>query len=210
MEVDVDNLATLTRRWRSGLCGPDVEMASDCASKTYSLRRIQVRWIPLSMSKHHTEEIQLAVELSEILWDFWLLKQPMAEFDNVLENMRQQRFMQLLIESLILRLCKFRDTDTRSLSFDQAIKSLRKRAAGAGRVEGLATQVEQYRKITQNLEKHRDNRIAHLAKSGRDRLKPAVEIGDAVRMAVKIVDAISGDRVVYRAFGVNLRAELAV
>jgi len=162
------------------------------------------------VDKQLSEENLLALELTEILWDFYLLKQPMAESDSILENMMQLRFKDLLISSLILRLCKLRDTDTRSLSFDQAIKSLRKQAATAARVVGLEPQVKQYRKLTENLEKHRDIRIAHLAKSGRGRLKPTLEIGDAVRLAVKIVDIISGIPVGYCAFGIDLRTELGV
>lgn len=166
--------------------------------------------IPLPMGKQLSEEALLTVELSEILWDFYLLKQPIAESDSIVENMTQLRFKDLLIASLILRLCKLRDTDTRSLSFDQTIKSLRKRAASASRVVGLEPQVKQYRKLTENLEKHRDIRIAHLAKTGRGRLKPIVEIGDAVRLAVKIVDIISGFPVGYSAFGIDLRTDLGV
>lgn len=162
------------------------------------------------MSKHQSEEELLGVELSEILWDYYLLRQPMAEFDTVIENMTQLRFRQLLIASLILRLCKLRDTDTRSLSFDQTIKSLRKRPASASRVVGLEPQIKRYRTLTENLEKHRYTHVAHLAKSGRGCLKPTVEIEDAVRLAVRIVDTMNGNPVSHRAFGVDLRAEAGV
>ena len=83
------------------------------------------------MTKELSEEGYLASEVLEILWDFYLLKRPMGESDNAVENMTQLRFKELLIGSLILRLCKLRDDDTRSLSLDQTIKALRKRAASA-------------------------------------------------------------------------------
>ena len=157
-----------------------------------------------------SEEDLLGLELSEILWDFYLLKRPMPESDVLLDNMAQLRFRQLLVSSLILRLCKLRDTDTRSISFDQVVKVLQKRAATAGRVVGVAAALKKFRRLTENLEKHRDNYIAHLAKTGRSRLKPATEIRDAVRESARIVDILSGQKVSCEAFGVDLRTELGV
>ena len=125
-----------------------------------------------------------------------------------LENLKTIRFVQLLINDITLRLCKFRDDDTRSLSFDQVYKVLRKRSASADRVTGLDQEIARYRQLTKNLENHRDAHIAHLSKRGGGHLKPLIEICDSIRMAVTITDKLSGGPNTYNLLDIDLRAEL--
>ena len=84
----------------------------------------------------------------------------------------------------------------------------RKRTATAGQVVGIAARIKKFTGLTENLEKHRDSYIAHPAKSGRSRLKPATEISAAVREAVGIVDNLPEEKVSVIAFGVDFRAKL--
>src|SRR6266851_9422648 len=147
---------------------------------------------------------QLCVEMSEILFDFYLLRSLSPDSNDPLENLKAIRFVQLLINDITLRLCKFRDDDTRSLSFDQVYKVLRKRSASADRVTGLEQEIARYRQLTKNLESHRDAHIAHLSKRGRWHLKPLVEIHDSIRMAVTITDKLSAGPNTYKLLDIDL------
>lgn len=114
----------------------------------------------------------------------------------------------LLTQDVILRLCKFRDKDSRSLSFDQALKALRKNASGTDRLKDVETRIKEYRRLTMNLGAHRDASVAHLSKQGSAHLKPPLQMFEAVRLAVDIVDDLSGERNPYQILNVNLRHEV--
>ncbi|MCB9106563.1 MAG: hypothetical protein H6633_20305 [Anaerolineales bacterium] len=149
----------------------------------------------------------LSVEILDILWSYYLLQTLPYELDSDdrLENLRTLKFIELLIGDIILRLCKFRDNDSRSLSFEQAIKDLRKRSATKGRVEGLEPVIKKYKVTTQNIENHRNSYIAHLSKRDRTHLKPTSEIYEAIQLAVQIVDTLSGEQNSYSIEGIDLR-----
>ena len=75
----------------------------------------------------------------DLLYSHYLLKSVSVEpeSEDALGNMRRIKMAQLLTNDIILRLCKFRDDDSRSLSFDRVYKALRKREAKKEQVEGL-------------------------------------------------------------------------
>ena len=125
--------------------------------------------------------------------------------DNALESFRTLKFSQLLCDDIILRLCKFSDGDSRSLSFEQAAKELRKRPATRDRVEDIEPLIKEYKTTTQSIRNHRNTRIAHLAKSDRTHLKPPTEIREAIQLALQIIDQLSGDQNEYRIEGIELR-----
>ena len=143
----------------------------------------------------------------EILYSHYLLKSVFEEpeSDDALSNMRRIRIAQLLANDIILRLCKFRNDDSRSLSFVQVLKALRKREATQNRVDGLENMIKDYRRITRNLESHRDAYIAHLSKQDRSHLKPTVEVVTAIGLALEITDRLCGEKNSYRVFDLDLR-----
>ena len=135
----------------------------------------------------------LSLEMLEILWSYYLLQAlpSTLDSDDPLENLRTLKFIVLLQGDIILRLCKFRDNDSRSLSFEQVVKDLRTRPATKDRVDGLEPLIKKYRAITQNIENHRDTYIAHCSKRDRTHLKPQIEIYEVIRLAVQITDLLS-------------------
>ena len=149
----------------------------------------------------------LGIEMLEILHSYYLLQtlSDPAESDNALENMKRMKFIQLLADDIILRLCKFRDDNSMSLSFVQVVKALRKRVAKRGRVDGIETQIKEYKRLTHNLENHRNAYIAHLSKRDRNHLRPTLEIVKAILLALDITDKLSGDENSYRLFDIDLR-----
>jgi hypothetical protein len=153
-------------------------------------------------------ERRLCVEVLEILWSYYLLKQQTCDSDISFENMKAMKFVQLLGNDIILGLCKFRDKDSRSLSFDQVFKELRKRAASKGYVKDIETKMAEYRRLTLNLQSHRDTYIAHLSKRDHAHLNPPTEMLATIRMAVQITDALVGSRNSYKVLDVDLRAEV--
>ncbi len=102
----------------------------------------------------------------------------------------------VLLQDVILRLCKFDDDDPRSWSFDQVAKKLRKRKDTEKRVEGVEDLLKVYRKEIAHLtEQHRNNYIAHLTKTPPGKDKQPKPISAAVSRALQIIDKFSGKRV---------------
>ena len=156
-----------------------------------------------------SEEQSLGVEMLDLLYSYYLLKSLSAEPEShdALGNMRRIKMAQLLTNDIILRLCKFRDDDSRSLSFDQVYKALRKREAKKERVDGLEPIIKKYRSLTRNLENHRDAYIAHLSKRDRSHLRPPVELADAIGLALTITDKLGGGKNSYKVLGLDLRQD---
>lgn len=150
----------------------------------------------------------LGVEILEILWTYYLLKQQVPNYDDTFSNLRENKFIQLLVNDIILRLCKFRDKDSRSISFEQAKKKLEKKNKVKSQNQYLDKILKKYRDHTINLEKHRDSYIAHLSKRDRIHLKPTIEIFTAIKMAVQIVDSLCGEKNAYRLEKIDLRVEV--
>jgi hypothetical protein len=86
-------------------------------------------------------EQSLGLEMLETLYSYYLLRAVSSEIESrdALTNMSRMKFVQLLTNDIILRLCKFRDDNSMSLSFDQVNKALRKRAAKKERLDGIET-----------------------------------------------------------------------
>lgn len=156
-------------------------------------------------------EENLGIEMLEILYSYYLLQGASLEegSDNALDNLRRVRFVQLLINDIILRLCKFRDDSSMSLSFIQVTKALRKRVVKKERVDGIEAEIRKYNLLTQNLENHRNTYIAHLSKRARTHLKPTVEISDAVTLALQITDRLCGRKNSYKVLDIDLRQVLS-
>ena len=161
--------------------------------------------------KVHTiaEEQSLGIEMLEILYSYYLLKSLSYELesDDALDNMRRMKMVQLLTNDIILRLCKFRDHDSRSLSFEQVYKTLRKREAKKNRVDGLETIISEYRSRTNNLENHRNAYIAHLAKRDRNHLKAPVDLVAIIGRALTIIDQLCGGKNSYKILNLDLRQD---
>lgn len=88
----------------------------------------------------------MGLEMLETLYSYYLLRavSPETESSDALTNMRKMKFAQLLTNDIILRLCKFRDDNSMSLSFDQVNKVLRKRAAKKDRLDGIENNIKEY------------------------------------------------------------------
>jgi hypothetical protein len=158
-------------------------------------------------SNNLSMEARLCVEVLEILLSFYFLQRlpDEAESDDLHENMKRLRFAQLLINDVILRLCKLREDNPNSICFPQVLKTLRKRAACKERAELLQPEVKRYNILTQNLETHRNSYIAHLSKRGTSHLKPLTEMFEAVTLAVQITDALSDEQNSYKFLDVDIR-----
>jgi hypothetical protein len=150
---------------------------------------------------------RLATEVLAILWEHFLLQRHAIDADGTLENLKNITIIQLLGNDIVVRLCKFRDTDTRSLSFDQVAKELRKRPATLDRALAVEKRLGGYRQLTLNLERHRDTYIAHLSKRPASELKPPLDMRDAIQMAVEIVDQLVGQRCHYEVERHDLQSE---
>ena len=151
------------------------------------------------------EELRLGSEILDILFSCYLLRSLSPSSDDPLENLKTTKFVHLVTNELTLRLCKFRDKDSRNLSFEQVFKTLKKKHIAVDQLNILEKQIKKYRQLTISLEAHRDAHVAHLAKRGTGHLKAPLEVLDAVRLAVEIVDIILGTRNEYRVLDVDLR-----
>lgn len=153
-------------------------------------------------------ESHLCCEILEILLAYYFLKQQSPNYDDSLSNLGVLKFMQLLHNDIILRLCKFRDKDSRSISFEQVKKKLEKKTENKNRYPHLDKMIKKYRELTINLENHRNSYIAHLSKSDKVHLKPTTEILTAIKMAVKIADDLVGAKNNFRVENIDLRVEI--
>lgn len=156
---------------------------------------------------HKSVPIQshLHVELLELLCTCYFRKRhPLPNSDDPTQNLECIKIHELFMNDIILRLCKFRDTDTRNISFVQVLKK-RKNKLETKSVQELTELVKKYRALTDNIEAHRNTRIAHLAKRDATNLKPPFEIDKAVRLALEIGDKLSGRREDYKLLGTDLR-----
>lgn len=179
--------------------------------------KVAVKWLN-EMSKKVKREIEnrhktippvqhLCMEVLEILWSYYLLQTLPSELDSddPLKYLQMMKFVGLLTNDVILRLCKFRDDDSRSLSFKQVFKDLRKRSATSARAENLESMIKRYKSVTQNIENHRNTYIAHLSKRDRTHLKPPIEIIEAIHLSIEITDALSDSQNSYIIEGIDLR-----
>ncbi len=153
----------------------------------------------------------LIMEVLEILWSYylWQTLSSKVDSDDPIENLRALKFNELLLADIILRLCKFKDGDSRSLSFEQVVKNLKKHSATKERVEGIEPLIKKYKTTTLNIENHRNTYIAHHAKRDRTHLKPPSEIYYAIQLAVQITDKLSGDQNAYNIMGTDLRKAIS-
>lgn len=149
----------------------------------------------------------IGFEIIEILWSYYLLKRELPVFDNAISNLRSMKIIQLLTNDIILRLCKFRETDSRSLSFDQLLKQ-EKKSGDENLYETLNSKIKQYRTITQNIENHRNSYVAHRLKRGNEHLRPPTELKEAIKLAVELIDLFSRETNQYMVEGIDLRCEL--
>lgn len=154
------------------------------------------------MKRHGLEK--LGFEILELLWSYYLLKQELEVSNNPLSNLRSMKIVQLLHNDIILRLCKFRDEDSRSLSFHQLLK-LKRESIDDSKLNVLTDKVKKYRNLTKNIENHRDCYVAHLSKRGNEHLKPVAELQEVIRMALELTDDFWGEENQLKIEGVDLR-----
>lgn len=157
------------------------------------------------MKRHGLEK--LGFEILELLWSYYLLRQETKVSDDPVLNLRSMKIIQLLQNDIILRLCKFRDKDSRSLSFDQLLKQ-EKKSNNNSRLKTLTDQVKKYRDLTKNIENHREAYVAHLSKRGNEHLKPLAELQGAIKLALDLTDCFWGEENQYEIGGVDLRIAL--
>ncbi len=152
-------------------------------------------------------QANLALEALELLVSSYFFKGKIPDSNNIIENFETMKFIQLLHNDIILRLCKFADDDSRSWSFAQALKKIRKRSNFKIPEEELSIKIKKYREIIRNIANHRNAYIAHLSKRDRTFLKPP-DLFPLIKMAVEILDDLSGKRKTYKFLDIDLRQEL--
>jgi len=156
------------------------------------------------MKRHGLEKT--GFEILELLWSYYLLRQEPEVSDDPVSNLRSMKIIQLLHNDIILRLCKFRDKDPRSLSFDQLLKQEKKSNDNSNsKLKTLTDRVKKYRDLTKNIENHRESYVAHLSKRGNEHLKPLAELQEAIKLALELTDDFWGEENQYKIEGVDLR-----
>ena len=150
---------------------------------------------------------KVGFEILEILWSFYLLIREHSDSDNRLENFKRIKMVQLLTNDIILRLCKFRDKDSRSFSFDQLLKDVKK-SGNQERLKKLTEKIKKFREQTKNIQRHRQFYVAHLSKQSRQDLRPITELRPVIKLAVEITDDFCEDTNQYEVGGINLRESL--
>jgi hypothetical protein len=157
------------------------------------------------MKQYNTKRI--GIEILELLWSYYLLKHEQPVTDDAISNMRSMKIIQLLTNDIILRLCKFRDKDSRSSSFNQLLKQ-EKKSNDQSQIATLSGKVKQFREITKNIERHRNSYVAHLSKMGNEHLSPLAELKEAINLAVELADLFSKEKNQYTIEGIDLRRML--
>lgn len=154
-----------------------------------------------------TPEQEISFEIMDILLSFYFFKREIPESEEWLANYRTLHFIKLLHNDIILRLCKLADEDSRSWSFDQARRKLRKRCNHKFQDSKYESQIKDFRKLVRPIREHRDTYIAHHSKRDRTHLKPP-ELLPAIRLAVEISDSLAAENVGYRISNIDLRADI--
>ena len=148
----------------------------------------------------------VSVEILEILTSFYVLKRIRPESSDAHENLRTMHLVRLLRDDVILRLCKLDDNDTRSWSFEQALKKLRKRSSSGFDEPAVQQQIKEFRNLIKPLREHRDARIAHRTKRDLTFLTPP-RLLPAIKLAIEIADALAGCATRYTFLDLDLRAD---
>jgi hypothetical protein len=120
-------------------------------------------------------------------------------------NLRNIKFVQLLLNDIVLRLVKYRDDDNRNWSFREVAKYLSKRKAYAARATEASAAIAKFVQRTKRLEDFRNRAIAHLTKQGPVGVSLPPDVTDAIRLALDIVDTLSGERNQYTLGAISLR-----
>ncbi len=151
--------------------------------------------------------VRLAAEMLELLVAAHYLSElgtmPLGE--DVSANLRNVKLCQLLINDVVMRLCKFRDDDNRNWGFREVEKYMLKRSQLIDRATQAREPIKRFLASTRNLEAYRSQAIAHLAKQGASGIKFSTDLRNAVGLAVAVVDALSGKTLQYSLLTVDLR-----
>ncbi len=153
-------------------------------------------------------EARIGFALLELLWSYYILLGLIPESDNLIENLKTMKVVSLLTDDIILRLCKLRDNDGRTLSFNQLSRHCSQGIADRARERDIRAKIRRFRGLTENLENHRNSYIAHLSSEPRSHLSPTTEIYDALREALEIWDILKGEVVSYKIVDLDLRIEI--
>jgi hypothetical protein len=154
-----------------------------------------------------TDEQGLAVEVLDILWSAYLLRHHCTGSDDPIEAMRSLKILRLLSDDLVLRLCKLRDRDKRSLNF-QNVLGRASRRLGPQQVQVIRDRISAYVRAVGNLNELRNKHIAHREPGYAWFLKPPTDMRRAIQLVVEITDDLSGERWEYHVAGLDLRAEV--
>jgi hypothetical protein len=160
------------------------------------------------MERLRVDEHSVALEVLDILWSTYLLRHHVTGSEDPVEAMRSLKILELLTNDIVVRLCKLRDPDAKSMGFPEALKALGTKPTRHQEAARLAERLAEYVRLTSNLNELRNARVAHLAKRGTVRVEPLVEMYDAVKLAVEITDGLLGERCVYQIANLDLRAEV--
>ena len=163
----------------------------------------------MSTSREIDSVQRLGTELLEVLLAVHLLRNPAADGEDYLSNVRNTKMIALLVNDIVVRLGKFREEDNRNWSFREAAKALRKKTSSAGRAAAAEQPIQEFVQGSKKLEDYRNVAIAHLAKRGASHLKPLTELYQLVALAVNVVDILSGEKNEYRVGEVDLRSGIA-
>lgn len=146
---------------------------------------------------------RISNEILELLISYYFFRQQsdslVAQNPGGLEALEMLVCIQALTNDIILRLCKLDDDDNRNWSFREVFKKDRKKRVSTLVDKEVEKDLKRYRSIINDMKiHHRNVSIVHLAKSRPLQFKPAFQMKDAIRLAVKICDALYGEKVSYK------------
>jgi hypothetical protein len=138
----------------------------------------------------------------DILTSVHFLKSGHSDSDDFMGNLKSLHVALLMHDDVILRLCKLADEDTRSWSFDQAIKAVRNKTTADD--PELNRMVRAFKAAVRPIKLHRDQRIAHRAKRDRTNLTVS-DFAEPIQLALQILDRLSNSTVEYKIQDFDLR-----
>jgi hypothetical protein len=140
----------------------------------------------------------LGLEMLEILYGMAVLVATAPDTKSAGENMRRLKIIQVLYDDIVIRLCKFTDTDRKSNGGIPLISRLRKSGhVDNARLKAATEALDRLRAVMPKLESYRHTRLAHLTQGAKP-TAPHPPLLDAIREAVAFLDALQGGPVKYR------------
>lgn len=154
-------------------------------------------------------ESGLGLEILEILYSKNILDSLSTEYEDIYENLKISKFIQLLFDDIILRLCKISDIRNGTRSAPMIIKKFKKIHTNQPiKLQKMQKAMNKLNEYTSKLKLRRDNRIAHIGdRSKQEVWGPIPDLNEAICAAVNLVDILNGERLQYKIADKDIRGQ---